>query len=231
MQHQEFLDRIRRRAATTSDGEARTAAEATLAALANVLGEDGRRRLTAAVPGPLQDAAGTVGPGRAELSDFLAEVGRRAGGVNEERARRLAQSVLSTLAEHAPELAGELELPGELATLWSEPGPGGGVVSNTGHEPPLTDDEVRAALAARPQWSGDAHRISRTIALPEENQRAVLDQVRDLAEREGRHVSVDHEPDGVRLTVWTRSVDAVTRTDVDFAGHIDGLLDEVSPLV
>lgn len=226
MQHQEFLERVRQRGSTGTEHEARLGAEATLAALASRLDEAERGRLVEAVPGPLQPAAGTIRPGDADLPDFLADLGHRAGGIDEQRAQLVAHAVLSTLAEQAPQLAETLTLPPELSGLFTAPGPGGGYA---GGDPPLTESELDAGLARLPQWTGDTRRIERTISLPEENLHAVLDRVRDLVRQEHGHIEIDEQPDGTRLRLWTQTVDGVTEGDLTVAARIDELLDRVSP--
>lgn len=230
MQHQELLDRVRDRAAAASEADARAGTEATVAALAGRLDEADRKRLIDLVPGPLQTAADTIRPGEPEQADFLGDVAQRAR-VDQERARILAKAVLATLREFAGDRSADLPMPGDIAAVADEPGPGGGIVSDTGGEQPLTDEEAAAGLRDLPRWSGDASRISRVIALPEENLQAVLDKVRELVHTSNGHIDIERTEDGTRLALWTRRVGGVTRPDLSLAHRVDALIEQTSPLV
>lgn len=230
MQHQELLDRVRDRAGAASEADARAGAEATVAALAGRLNATDRRGLVDLVPGPLQTAADTVRPGEPEQADFLGDVAQRAG-VNEERARVLAKGVLATLQEVAGERSAALPMPADIADLAAEPGPSGGIVSDTGAVQPLTDEEAAAGLRDLPAWSGDASRISRVVALPEENAQALIDQVREFVRSANGHVDIERTEDGIRISLWTRRAGGVTRPDLSLAHRVDGLIERISPLV
>ncbi len=230
MQHQELLDRVRDRSGAASEADARTAAEATVAALAGRLDAPDRGRLSDLVPGPLRTAADTVRPGEPEHADFLGDVAQRAR-VDQERARVLAKSVLATLQEIAATRSSVVPMPADVAGLAAEPGPGGGVVSDTGSEQPLTDEEAAAGLRDLPQWNGDSSRISRVVALPEENQQALIDNVREFVRSTSGHVDVERAEGGVRLSLWTRNAGGVTRPDLSLAHRVDALIERISPLV
>ena len=92
---------------------------------------------------------------------------------------------------------------------------------------PLGDDEVRRELSRLSGWTGDRHRIRRTVTLPPDRVRVLLDHV-DEAQRElNHHAQIDERPDGVHFTVWTHTVDAVTDYDLALAGRIDEAVDAV----
>ena len=85
---------------------------------------------------------------------------------------------------------------------------------------PLTADELAAALADLPLWSGDTRRIWR-IAVLDDATRARITSVAD---------DLDHHPvlepveGGIRIVLWTHVRDAVTELDVALATRLDALL-------
>ncbi|GAA4170179.1 hypothetical protein GCM10022251_63720 [Phytohabitans flavus] len=200
--------------------EARRAAEATIAALVRTVDEPQRQQVLDAVPTLLAEQVDAA-PGPAwDEDDFVAEVSWLTGTAPEE-ARQRVQAVLYILSRQEPELVGELELPGDIRDLISDPAPGGGVTGPHGQTPPLTDDELAAALVNLPYWTGGHRALRRTIQLPEDNLRRVLDLVEGLRGEMGRAPDVERDGDTATLTVSTRSVDAVTRLDVDLAHRVD----------
>ncbi|MFY1670927.1 DUF2267 domain-containing protein [Plantactinospora sp. WMMB334] len=208
--------------------QARAAAEATVAALARALETDDRQRLLDAVPNQLyDDAALATGNRRRDLAGFLDEVARLTHR-SPEQARYQAQATLSALASADDGLIGSLELPTELRDLLDPPPAGGGLVDPAGATAPLTDDELRDALATLPYWSGDRQRLTRTIELPPENLDRVLGRLARLRPETGRGPTIGREsPRTAVLTVRTRSLDGVTALDVGLAHQIDDAIDEV----
>lgn len=225
--YRDLVADVGRRAGVDFD-QARAAAEATVAALAQALDEDDRQRLLDAVPNQLRDErALTFGDRRRDLAGFLNEVARLTRQ-SPERARYQAQATLSALAERDPELVDSLDLPAELRDLLASPAAGGGLVETTGATAALTEDEVRAALDTLPYWSGDRSRLVRTIQLPPENLDRVLGRLARLRPDTGRGPSVGREsPDTAVITVRTRALDGVTALDVDLAHEIDNAIQEV----
>ncbi|WP_143658905.1 4a-hydroxytetrahydrobiopterin dehydratase [Streptomyces sp. SA15] len=157
------------------------------------------------------------------LSDLLAEVAKPAGGTPEQ-ALFLAQTVVSRVTADDISLMADLRscLPDEFGTLFTEPDPLPERSSRATDAPrPLSDAEVPAALRQRPGWTGDTHELSRTVALPVDRVQLLLTQVERAADELGHRPLTQQTGDGVRFTVQTRSVQAVTPLDLDLADRID----------
>lgn len=219
VQHRDLVTTVADHIGVTVE-EARRAAEATIATLVRSVDEPQRRQVLDVVPALL---AGEVdaAPGPAwDGDDFVAEVSWLTGTAPEE-ARARAQAVLYILSRAEPDLVGELDLPGDIRDLISDPAPGGGITGPHGGTAPLTDDELAAALANLPYWTGGHRAIRRTIQLPEDNLRRVLDRIERLRDEVGRVPDIDRDGETATLSVYTRSVGAVTRLDVDLAHRVD----------
>ncbi|MDQ7909498.1 DUF2267 domain-containing protein [Phytohabitans sp. ZYX-F-186] len=224
VQHRDLVTTVADHIGVSVD-EARRAAEATIATLVRTVDEPQRQRVLDAVPTLLAEEVGEA-PGPAwDHDDFVAEVSWLTGTAPEE-ARERVQAVLYVLSRQEPRLVGELELPGDIRDLISDPAPGGGITGPRGRTAPLTDDELAAALANLPYWTGGHRAIRRTIQLPEENLRRVLERVEGLRAETGRAPDVERDGETATLTVYTGSVDAVTRLDVDLAHQVDDAIVE-----
>jgi pterin-4a-carbinolamine dehydratase len=208
--------------------QARTAAQATVLALARALDETGRERLLDAVPAELHDDT-PIGPSvrPPDLAGFLDEVARISRRTPEQ-ARYQAQATLSALAEQDGNLVEALDLPADLRGLLEPPPAGGGLVAPGGGQTvALTDDELRDALAGLPYWTGGRGSLARTLALPRENLDRVLRRIERLQAETGRRPSIGRPDDTTAvITVRTSSVNAVTGLDVDLAHAIDDAIDE-----
>ncbi|MEV4627078.1 DUF2267 domain-containing protein [Micromonospora sp. NPDC049523] len=225
IQYRDLVTDVGRRAGVDFD-QARSAAEATVLALAEALGDADRERLLAAVPNELHNGLSGTAARRHDLGGFLAEVARISQRTPEQ-ARYQAQATLSALAERDRELVESLDLPIDLRDLLGPPSAGGGVVSPHGQTAPLTDDELRAALADLPYWSGDGRSLTRTIELPPENLDRVLGRLAALRPENGRGPRIGREsPSTAVIVVRTARVDAVTALDIDLARQVDDAIDE-----
>jgi pterin-4a-carbinolamine dehydratase len=143
-----------------------------------------------------------------------------------DQARYLAQAVLSVMREQDDELMASLQLPEYVRELLVPPAEGG-VVGVDGRTPPLTDDELRAALAGLPRWSGDRRGLVRTIVLPPGNLERVLRRLADLKREAGRGPHIGRPDEGVAmLVVRTSRVNAVTALDVELAHRVDTAIEE-----
>lgn len=207
---------------------ARAATEATVTALARWLDGADRQRLVAAVPTELHDEhrVDEPLPGR-DLAGFLDAVAQMSG-LPREQSRYQAQAVLGALGRRAGDLIGSLPLTPELRQLCGPLFTGGGVVGTTGQVAPLTDDELRAALADLPYWSWEHNRLSRTLTLPPGNLERVLQRLDRLKRDTGRGPHIGRQDGTAVLAVRTNSVDAVTRMDIDLAHQIDAAIDEAA---
>ncbi|MGC4896832.1 4a-hydroxytetrahydrobiopterin dehydratase [Micromonospora sp. DT31] len=207
--------------------EARVAAEATVLSLAWALDEAERERLLDAVPLTLHDVVPVDGmERRQDLPGFLAQVGRHSR-LTPERARYRAEATFAALAAADAELVGSLHVPDGLRDLLGPTDVGGGLVGVSSATAPLTDAELRDALAALPYWSSDRRSLIRTIELPGGNLDRVLDRLDQLKTEVGRAPQIGRpDPDNAVLTVRTQQAQGVTAADVDLAHRVDAAVDE-----
>ncbi|MFI7430002.1 DUF2267 domain-containing protein [Micromonospora sp. NPDC049836] len=225
--YRDLVDDVSRRAGVDFS-TAKVAAEATVLALAWALDDAERERLLEAVPVKLHDVVPVDGiERRRDLPGFLAEVGRRSR-LTPEQARYQAEATLAALADADGELVESLRVPDGLRDLLgpSEPA-GGGLVGPTSATAPLSEQELRDALAGLPYWSSDRQSLVRTIELPAGNLDRVLDRLDRLRVEAGRGPQIGRpDPDSAVITVRSRQVDGVTAPDVDLARRVDAAIDE-----
>jgi pterin-4a-carbinolamine dehydratase len=215
MRYRELVKTVAQRTGVSTE-EARDAADATIDTLARTLAEPQRNRLLERVPGKMKQESEAPGPAP-DADSFVAEVSWLTG-LEEELARYRAQAVLSTVAEQEPELVTELHIPDSLWEMFEEPP---GAVG-----PALTDEEVGEALDRLPYWSGDRHALWRTLVLPPENLRAVLDRLQWMKPDYGRAPHIEQRaPDRAVLIASTHSVDAVTALDVELAHRVEEIIE------
>lgn len=224
--YRDLVDDVSRRAGVDF-GTAKVAAEATVLALAWALDEAERERLLEAVPVKLHDVVPVDGiERRQDLPGFLAEVGRRSR-LTPEQARYQAEATFAALADADGDLVESLRVPDGLRDLLAPPEPGGGLVGPTSAAAPLTDQELRDALAQLPYWSSDRQSLVRTIELPTGNLDRVLDRLDQLRVETGRAPQIGRpDSDSAVITVRNRQVDGVTAADVDLAHRVDAAIDE-----
>jgi hypothetical protein len=228
---------------------ARLACQATVTVLLRCLGDEARERVLRRVPAELHDdypgsgcahpgergacspppnpGSGCARPGeRGDLAGFVDQVAtivRRPP----DQARYQAQAALSAMRDQDPDLIDSIGVPDYLGDLLTPPPTGGGLVSATGGTPPLTGNELRAALAALPLWSGDHYALVRTLALPPGNMDRVLSRMEGLKRELGRGPRIARDGDGsATLTVRTTSAGAVTALDVELAHRVDAAVEE-----
>ncbi|GAB3138337.1 hypothetical protein GCM10027290_05750 [Micromonospora sonneratiae] len=226
IRYQELVSDVGRRTGIDFD-QARSAAEATVIALALALDEADRERLLDAVPAELHNSMSTTATNRRrDLAGFLEEVARLSHRTPEQ-ARYQAEATINAIAERDRDLVESLDLPMDLRDL-VQPLPEGGLVGATGHTAPLTAAQLRAALADLPYWAGDQKSLSRTIELPRENLDRVMRRLELLHEQTGRGPRIGRESDRTAvIVVRTRQVDAVTAMDIELAHQVDAAIDEV----
>lgn len=227
-----LIDGVRRRTGLSDTDEARDATAAVLTAVGERLGDAERADYAAALPGLLgervvEDSEPDAYPGVSpEPQQLSAEVARRTRH-SPERGREIAEQVLAELTAEAPDLAERLrpQLPAGLAALLVPvPVPDAAVA---GHPRRILPDELGTRLRELEDWSGDCHRITRTVLLPQERIEPLRKRV-DRAEQElDHHVRVEPVEGGVRFVAWTKSIDAVTEMDIDLAARIDTAVAEV----
>jgi 4a-hydroxytetrahydrobiopterin dehydratase len=91
--------------------------------------------------------------------------------------------------------------------------------------PRLSPDELSAALAGLPHWSGDGNGIRRTVELPGFREAvAAIVSIADVAEEMDHHPDIDLRWRTLHLTLVTHSAGGVTEFDLELARRIDALL-------
>jgi 4a-hydroxytetrahydrobiopterin dehydratase len=89
----------------------------------------------------------------------------------------------------------------------------------------LSDDEVTAALAELPEWSGDHTGIRRTVkaeSFPAGI--ALVDEVARAAEAADHHPDIDIRWRDVTFALVTHSAGGVTRRDLEMARTVDSII-------
>lgn len=226
--YQDFVEGVRAKAELPSTEDARhTAADVMTAVVQHLDGVD-REQLATALPGKLRDEVAWDAPNRdgSSAGDIAQEVGGRTGATPE-RARYLAQAVLSELAEQDPTVAGTLRhrLPDEVGALFQAPGggppPERGAAGADDRPRPVDPAELDRALAGLTGWSGGTDGISREVQLPADRHEPLLNQVKAAEAELSHHASIDERDTGVVFTLRTRSLESVTELDLRLARRID----------
>ena len=209
-------------------------AESVLVGVARRVGADSRTQLAAVLPLGLAEvvAQSTTPVDDPGLAPFLATVSSVPDD-DPERARFVAQAVLSFIAEGCPQVAESLraELPDEFGDLFTPPTRLPPRERDGSPAPPeparLTREEVEGALAELPGWTGDDHRLRRAVSLPAEVAADVRGRIARVEEQLHHHAVVEEAPDGTTYLLWTRSVDGVTERDLELAARISDIVDAV----
>ena len=231
IEYSTFVTAVRERAGASDTEEARRAAEAVLAAVADVLDRAERRRLAEAVPGRLRKAVRAAGApaghggGQVDTSELVHAVAEGTG-CPPERARCYPQAVLTALTDAEPELTGDLRRhvpdPGLLASAGRGRAARRGAAAEARRQPrPLGADELERELAGMPGWTGDTRRLRRSVSLPQDRVRPLLDRVARAESELNHHARVVQATEGVVFELWTHAVDRVTDLDLDLARRID----------
>jgi pterin-4a-carbinolamine dehydratase/uncharacterized protein (DUF2267 family) len=232
--HKAFVHAVAKRAGRDDLDRVDREAESVLVGVARRVGADGRARLAAVLPLGLAEvvAQSTTPVEDPGLAAFLATVSSVPND-DPERARYVAQAVLSLIAEEYPQAAETLraELPDEFGDLFTPPTslpPRERHASPASSEPArLTREEVEGALSERPGWTGDDNRIRRTVSLPAGVAADVRGRIAREEEQLQHHVVVEEDPAGTTYLLWTRSVDGVTERDLVLAARISDIVDAV----
>ena len=91
--------------------------------------------------------------------------------------------------------------------------------------PRLTLDEVSAALAELPLWSGDVDGLRRTVELPGfRDAVAAIVSIAAVAEEMDHHPDVDLRWRTLHLSLVSHSEGGVSELDLELARRIDALL-------
>jgi 4a-hydroxytetrahydrobiopterin dehydratase len=91
-----------------------------------------------------------------------------------------------------------------------------------------TDSELHAAMAERPHWAARGNALERSLRAPTflEGINLVV-QVARAAEERDHHPDIDIRWTTVTLRLSTHSEGGITAKDVDLAGAIDVIADEL----
>jgi pterin-4a-carbinolamine dehydratase len=227
VKYRELVADVGRRAGVDFE-EARSAAVATVTALARALEGADRQRLLDSVAPALHNNEPVVAPLHPrDVAGFLDEVVRMTHR-SREQARYQAQATLGALADQDRDLVDSLDLPADIRDLLAPLPAGGGLVDATGRTATLTDDEIRGALADLPYWSGNQRALSRLLVLPPDNLERVLARLELLRQEVGRRPHIGRQSDSQAvIVVRTNAVRGVTATDVDLARAVDAAIEEV----
>lgn len=235
MGHKALVNAVAKRVGRDDLERVERETESVLAGVARRVGPDGRARLAAVLPRGFAKivAESTTRVEDPGLASFLATVSSVPDD-EPERARYVAQAVLSLIAEEEPSVAETLraELPDEFGDLFTPPP---ALSRREGAAPPvslatpvpagLTREEVEAALEELPGWTGDEHRIRRTVSLPAEVADDVRDRIARVEEQMNHHAVVEEDPDGTTYLLWTHSRGGVTELDIELAARISDIVD------
>ena len=149
-----------------------------------------------------------------------------------ERARWLAQAVLSALADQDAPTAETVrsQLPEDFLDLFAAPGdgppPDRAATAAIPGPTDLTAEEVSAALAALPGWTGDVRGLERTVGLPPADVGQELrDRISGVELAMNHHAVVEEQPDGTRFRVWTHARGVVTDLDIELARRISEIIE------
>jgi uncharacterized protein (DUF2267 family)/pterin-4a-carbinolamine dehydratase len=232
LEHREFLEEVEARAGLDDAEQAREAAESVLAGVARRLDPESRAQLAAVLPSLMADLVN--GTGRSaepeDLPGFLAVVAS-ACDTSPERARYLAQAVLSAIADREPEAAASVRerLPDDFAELFAAPGAGPPPERAATAAMPgptdLTRAEVERALARLPGWTGDDRRIRRTVRLSPEVDAEVREGIARVEREMNHHARIEEGDDGTTFILWTHARDLVTDLDIELATRIHEIIE------
>lgn len=228
--YQEIVERVRRRADLHTVEGAREATEHVVSAIAYRLDDADRKHLADALPAALREATVPTPPNSPTGEHGVVHDIAHRGDYTYEQARYLAQAVVGVMHELDPSVVRTVVsavdgLAGLVPTSAADPG----WRSDTATDRPnrLTRDEIAAALRDLPEWSGDVRRLRRTISLPADRATPLLNAITS-AERQANHPAhIERHGDELTVTVWTRSLNAVTDLDTDLAGRINQAIDAI----
>jgi uncharacterized protein (DUF2267 family)/pterin-4a-carbinolamine dehydratase len=230
--HREFLEAVADRAGLDTPGDAKRPAESVLVGLARRLDDTGRTALEAMLPTQLATLVRDSAPLSRDEGKrlFLGTVASELDA-SPERARFLAQAVLSVLVDQDARTAETVrrQVPEDLRDLFAAPGdgppPDRAATAAVPGPTDLTADEVSAALAALPGWSGDVRALERTVVLPPGIGQQLRDRISRVERAINHHAVVEEREDGTAFRVWTHARGVVTDLDVELARRISEIID------
>jgi pterin-4a-carbinolamine dehydratase/uncharacterized protein (DUF2267 family) len=231
--HRELLEAIATRAGLDRPDAARGPAECVLVGVARRLDGPGRVAFGSTLPSHLATLVHDSAPLRRDegRGPFLQTVASELD-TSPERARFLTQAVLSALADRDSGTAEAVrsQLPEDFGDLFDAPG--GGPPPETAAtaalpEPTdLTAEEVAAAVASLPGWTGDVRALERTVGFPPGIGQELRDRIARVEQEMSHHAVVEERPDGTTFRVWTHARGVVTDLDVELARRITEIIEQ-----
>lgn len=231
--HRELLEAIAQRAGLDRPDAARRPAESVLVGVARRLDAAGRATFGSTLPSYLATLVRDSAPLRHDEGSlpFLQTVASELD-TSPERARFLAQAVLSALAERDAQGAETVrgQLPPDFEDLFDAPGEGpppeAAATAALPEPTDLTAEEVAAAIASLPGWTGDVQALERTVALPPGIGQEVRERIAGVERAMSHHAVVEERPDGTTFRVWTHARGMVTDLDVELARRISEVVEQ-----
>jgi hypothetical protein len=230
MRHQEFLAGVATRGGFAETDDARRAADAVLATLAEHLPGDDRTALVEALPNLLEVESGVDrvngGGGTPTEAGLVDEVARRSGWAPE-RARYALIAVIGQLGAEDADLGERIGrvVPADLRGTGPTLPPDAASEGAQGRPQPVDADELARELRRLPEWSGDVSGIERTVELPPERLDLVLERLRRAESELGARLRiVDRTPTSLTVRARTESLQAVAAIDLDLAARFDEIV-------
>jgi 4a-hydroxytetrahydrobiopterin dehydratase len=231
--HREFLEAVADRAGLDRADAAKRPTESVLVGVARRLDDTGRKALGATLPTQFATVVLESAPLRRgeDKTHFLQTVASELD-TSPERARLFAQAVLSALADQEAPTAETVrsQLPEDFLDLFAAPGdgppPDRAATAALPGPTDLTAEEVAAALATLPGWTGDVRALERTVGLPPADVGQELrDRISAVELEMNHHAVVEEQEDGTTFRVWTHARGVVTDLDVELARRISEIIE------
>lgn len=231
--HREFLVAVAERAGLDRPDAAKRPAESVLVGVSRRLEASGRKELASALPTQLAIPVRESAPLRRDdrKTPFVATVASELNA-SPEGARLLVQAVLSALADLEAVTAETVrsQLPEEFLDLFTAPGggppPDRAATAALPEPTDLTAEEVAAALAALPGWTGDVRTLERTVVFPAGVGQHLRDRISRVERAMNHHAVIEERADGTAFRVWTHARGVVTDLDIELARRISEIIED-----
>jgi uncharacterized protein (DUF2267 family) len=229
MRYQEFLAGVATRGGFDND-DARRAADAVLATLADHLSDDDRDALAEALPNLLEQESGVDHPshgGTPSESDLVDTVGRRTGWTPE-RARYALTAVTGQIAAEDADLGDRIArlVPADLRGGGPTLPPDAASEGAQGRPQPVESDELQRVLGQElTEWSGDLTGIQRTVSLPSDHLDLLLERMRGVERDTGQRLRIlERTPTSLTVRARNETQEVVTEIDLDLAARFDDVV-------
>src|SRR4051794_39060492 len=233
MRHQEFLAGVATRGGFAETDDARRAADAVLATLAEHLPSDDRDALAKALPNLLEQESGVDsagGGGTPTAAGLVDDVAGRTGWPPE-RARYALTAVTGQLTAEDADLGERIAriLPEDLQGAGPTVPPDAASEGAQGRPQPVDADELERVLGQElTSWSGDPSGIQRTVSLPSEHLDLLLERLRGVERDTGQRLRiVERTPTSLTVRARNERQEVVTAIDLDLAARFDDVVASV----